>query len=215
MSLEARLDRLHERVTASAWARGLTAVVRGMLAVGYFLSGLTKALGARFTQMPVETPVGHFFDAMYRTGFYYRFLGAAQVLAALLLLWPRTATLGALLYLPIALNIFLVTVSVGFQGTPFVTGMMLLGAVYLVCWDYPRWKGVVFEPVPRSAQPASSEVSGALTLAVAFGVQGMLGVLAGLGTRRIRLEFVALLALGVGILLYQRWRGVRYAGRRP
>lgn len=172
MSAEPLLDRLHARVVEGSWGSRLTAVTRGLLAVGYLRSGLIKVLGERFTTLPVDTPIGYFFDALHQTGMYYRFLGLSQVAASLLLLLPRTAPLGALLYLPISLNIFLITVSLGFQGTPFITGLMLLGAVYLVWWDYPRWKGVLFDAPAQPARPESLRVSGLLTLAVALGAQG-------------------------------------------
>jgi uncharacterized membrane protein YphA (DoxX/SURF4 family) len=111
-----------------------------LLAVGFIPSGLTKVLGNRFTRLGLDSPVGFFFEALYRTGFYWRFLGLCQLAAAALLLVPRTATLGAVVYFALILNIFVITVSVGFVGTPFITGLMLLASVYLLCWDYDRLK---------------------------------------------------------------------------
>jgi uncharacterized membrane protein YphA (DoxX/SURF4 family) len=142
-------ERPHARAKGYAWLRLFTLMTRVLLAVGFMPSGLTKVLGQRFTRLGVETPVGFFFEAFYRTGFYWNFIGACQLAAALLLLVPRTATLGAVVYFPIILNIFVITVSVGFQGTPFVTGLMLLGNVYLLCWDYDRLR-----PVFAHARPA-------------------------------------------------------------
>jgi hypothetical protein len=109
-----------------------------MLALGFLPSGLTKVVGNRFTVLGLDNPVGFFFEAMYRTGFYWRFLGLCQLLAALLLFIPRTATIGALVYFPLILNIFVITVSLHFQGTPFITGLMLLANIYLLCWDYDK-----------------------------------------------------------------------------
>ena len=80
--------------------------------------------------MGPESPIGYFFEALYQTGFYWRFIGMAQLVAALLLLIPRTATLGALVYFPIILNIYVITVSLHFQGTPYLTGLMLPGCIY-------------------------------------------------------------------------------------
>ena len=53
---------------------------------------------------------------------------------------PRTATLGAVVYFPIILNIFVVTVSLHFRGTWMITGLMLLACIYLLCWDYDKLK---------------------------------------------------------------------------
>ncbi|MEJ7811059.1 MAG: DoxX family membrane protein [Gemmatimonadaceae bacterium] len=146
MSIERSLDRLHARARASRWLGRLTVLTRVLLALGFLPSGLTKVMGAHFTKLGLDDPVGFFFEAIYRTGIWYPFIGWCQVIAALLLLVPRTATLGAVLYFPIILNIFLITVGVGFTGTPFITGPMLLGATYLLCWDYDRWKGIVWQP---------------------------------------------------------------------
>ena len=136
------LDRLHARVVDFAPARWLMILTRLLLAVGFAPSGLRKVMGERFTLLGPEVPLGFLFEALYQSGFYYRFIGLAQVLAALLLLSPRTATLGAVIYFPIILNIFVITVSLNFRGTPLVTGLMLLGSVFLLCWDYPRLRSV-------------------------------------------------------------------------
>src|ERR1044072_7531747 len=91
-----------------------TWMTRILLALAFTPSGLTKALGHRFTQLGLDNPVGFFFEALYQSGFYWNFIGIAQLTAALLLLIPRTTTLGAVIYFPIILNIFLITVSMHF-----------------------------------------------------------------------------------------------------
>ncbi len=108
---------------------------RILLAVAFLPSGLKKLLGYRFTLLPVDTPVGFFFEALYRTGFYWHFLGAIQLLAAGLLLIPRTSYFAALIYLPISINIFVLVTAMQFSGTPLVAGLMVLGNVYLLVWD--------------------------------------------------------------------------------
>lgn len=118
-------------------------MTRVLLALGFTPSGLTKLLGNRFTILGLETPVGFFFEALYRSGFYWNFIGACQLLAALLLLIPRTATLGALVYFPLILNIFVITVSLHFTGTPVITGLMLLASIYLLCWDADKLKPLI------------------------------------------------------------------------
>ncbi len=122
------------------WFAWLTRV---LLAVAFLPSGLKKILGERFTVLEIENPVGFFFEALYRTGMYWHFLGFVQLLVAALLLIPRTATLGAVLYLPVVVNIFCIVVSMHFIGTPVVTGLMLLGNLYLLLWDYPKVGGAV------------------------------------------------------------------------
>lgn len=132
------LDRWHAAARRQRWLGALALLTRLLLALGFTPSGWTKLAGHRFTLLPVEDPVGFFFEALYRTGFYWNFLGLVQLSAAVLLLVPRTATLGAVVYFPIILNIFLITLAMHFHGTPVVTGLMLLGSVFLLCWDYDR-----------------------------------------------------------------------------
>lgn len=140
MEIAMGLEALHFKVKQNKWLRRLAILTRLLLALGFTPSGLTKILGNRFTILGPETSVGYFFDALYKSGFYWNFIGWSQIGAAALLLIPRTATLGALIYFPIILNIFLITVSMHFTGTPFITGLMLLGNLYLLCWDYDKLK---------------------------------------------------------------------------
>jgi hypothetical protein len=149
VSLADGLDRLHARVVRSRLLVLFTAVTRVLLALAFLPSGLVKLTGERFTTLPVTTPVGLFFDGFFAAPEFYRFVGAAQLAAALLLLLPWTAALGAALYLPIIVNIFVITIAVDFRGTQVVSGLMLLANVYLLAWDYDRWKGLL----PRSPGP--------------------------------------------------------------
>jgi uncharacterized membrane protein YphA (DoxX/SURF4 family) len=128
-------------------------MTRVLLAIGFIPSGLIKLLGNRFTLLGVDNPIGFFFEALYQTGPYWKFVGLAQLTVATLLLIPRTATLGAVLYFPIILNIFVITVSLDFQGTPFITGSMLLASIYLLSWDYDVLKNLMRPtPVPSSLE---------------------------------------------------------------
>ena len=154
MNFETRLDHLHGRVTRQPLLQRFTVMTRLLLAIGYIPSGLTKVMGTSFTQLSTETSIGYFFDALYQSGFYYNFLGMAQVLAAVLLLIPRTATLGALCYFPIALNIVIITYSMSFAGTTVITSLMLLASIYLLCWEYDKLK--VFWPRNQTKQHSFS-----------------------------------------------------------
>ena len=137
------MERAHRRVKEQRYLKIFTVLTRVLLALGFLPSGLTKVLGNRFTILGVDHPVGFFFEAMYRTGFYWRFLGLCQLAAAALLVIPKTATIGALVYFPLILNIFVITVSLHFTGTPFITGLMLLANLYLLCWDYDKLKHLI------------------------------------------------------------------------
>ena len=104
-------------------------------------------MGERFTALPANHPLGHYFDALFQTGYYYTFIGVAQLVIALLLLIPRTALLGAIFYFPTILNICILAYATRFEGTR-ITTLMLLANIYLLCWDYERIKHIL--PFRRS-----------------------------------------------------------------
>lgn len=116
---------------------------RLLLAMAFLPTGMVKVLGLRFTLLEVEHPVGFFFEAMYSSGWYWNLIGWGQVVAALLLLVPRTAFLGAVLFLPIIVNVWAITLSVGFQGTGVVTTLMLGANLFLLAWEGDRLGGIL------------------------------------------------------------------------
>ena len=138
------LDQLFVRVRSRRLLFRFTLLTRILLAAGFIPTGLVKLLGQRFTRLPDSTPIGAFFEAMYQTGIFWNFIGAAQVVAGALLLIPRFAHLGALLFLPVIAGIVAVVVGVGFgPGTTLVTLLMLLAVLYLLLWDYDRFRGIL------------------------------------------------------------------------
>lgn len=149
MGLLADLERVHGELKRNRWLRRFAIFCRLALALGFIPASLVKMSGQRFTALPANHPLGHYFDALLLTGFYYTFIGAAQMMAALLLLIPRTALLGAIFYFPIILNIFVLTHATRFDGTRIVT-LMLLANLFLLAWDYDRLKYVT--PFYRPAE---------------------------------------------------------------
>src|SRR5262249_27392854 len=142
MKLLAKLDHLYDECKGNQWLRYFADFCRVALALGFIPSGIVKVMGERFTALPSNHPLGHYFDALHLTGFYYTFIGVSQLTAALLLLIPRTALLGAMLYLPIIFNICVLTYATRFEGTLIGT-LMLLANLYLLFWDYARLKYVL------------------------------------------------------------------------
>jgi hypothetical protein len=166
--VELSLDRLHTRIVSSRVLVVFTTVTRVLLALAFLPSGLVKVLGRRFTTLPVTDPVGYFFDGFFSAAAYYQFVGIMQLTAAALLLLPWTATLGAVVYLPIILNIFVITVAVGFGGTQVVSGLMLLANIYLLCWDYDRWKDLLPRGVGNRHLGLASTLGFALSALAGF-----------------------------------------------
>lgn len=132
------LRKWHTWARAQAWLGRFTLMNRLLLAMAFIPTGLVKATGQRFTALPIDNPVGFFFEAMYQSGPFWYFIGLCQIVAAVCLLIPATATLGALLFLPIGFSIVLITWGIGFAGTVYVTAGMLLSVIYLICWDADR-----------------------------------------------------------------------------
>jgi len=171
--MTAPLDRWHRRVVDQPLLRTFTIIVRVLLALAFFPSGWVKVVGHRFTTLPMTDPVGFFFEGFFSAHGYYRLVGAAQLLAAILLVFPWTATLGAVLYFPIIFNIFAITLSVGFGGTRVITGLMLLANVYLLLWDYDRWKGLL--PLVGSSPRESTARHGRAVIAFGFLLAAAIG----------------------------------------
>jgi small-conductance mechanosensitive channel len=143
MNLLHSFEAIHASVTRRWWMQLFAAFVRCLLALGFIPPSIPKILGIPFTSLPESTNIGYFFNALLKTGFYYEFIGWSQLAAALLLLIPRTAHLGALLFLPIIVNITVLTISLGFAGTWVITILMTLANLFLVLWEYDRLKQVV------------------------------------------------------------------------
>ncbi|WP_034981551.1 DoxX family membrane protein [Epilithonimonas tenax] len=126
--------------------RTLTLVIIGirfLVGFAFIPSGLKKVLGQRFTNIGTDHPIGYFFEAMYRTGFYYEFLGFCQIVAAFLLFTQKFATLGALIFFGIILNICVLTISMHFTGTWIITSLMLFAAGVLLAWDWNKLKPIL------------------------------------------------------------------------
>ncbi|MBT1696671.1 DoxX family protein [Fulvivirgaceae bacterium PWU4] len=140
MSISSRLNHVYYEAKANKWYHYFAVFCRIMLALAFVISGLVKVNGERFAAgLPANHPLGQYFESLHQTGYYYTFIGISQLFIAVLLLIPRTALLGALMYFPVILNICILTYAVRFEGTR-VTTFMLLANLYLLCWDYDRIK---------------------------------------------------------------------------
>lgn len=122
-----------------------TIYLRYLIGGAFVFPSIVKIAGERFTTLPTDTEVGFFFEAMYQSGGYWQFLGWSQLIAAFLLMTQRFATLGAMLFFGIILNINIITISVNFgSGTPVITSLLLLAATYLLVWDFPKLRLLLY-----------------------------------------------------------------------
>ena len=140
MKLQDRLDALHAEVRSNKWMRYFTTFTRLALVAGFLPPGYVKIIGERFTDLHNNQPMGHYLEALHHTGYYYTYIGYAQIIAALLLLIPRTVVLGTLLYLPIIFNICILSFAVRFEGSLLTAPLMVIACLYLLCWNYDSIK---------------------------------------------------------------------------
>src|SRR3954467_6703265 len=98
MRCSAKFLQLYIEAKQNSWLRYFAVFNRVALAAGFLPAGFVKITGERFTALSVNHPMGHYLEALHLTGYYYTFIGLAQVIAAILLLIPRTVLLGALVY---------------------------------------------------------------------------------------------------------------------
>ena len=162
MSISSTLDRLHSQATGNRWLWLFSIFNRLALAAGFIPAGMVKIMGERFASgLSVNHPMGHYLEALHTTGYYYTFIGVIQLIAAILLLIPRTVTLGAFLYFPIILNICILSFAVRFDGSLFTAPLMVLANLYLLCWNYEKWKFILpfNQPVIPDATPTRKSLS--------------------------------------------------------
>ncbi|MBA3283902.1 MAG: hypothetical protein H0U27_02425 [Nitrosopumilus sp.] len=121
------------------WANIFVIYLRYLIGGAFVFSSIPKIAGQRFTTNNCETtPIDtwmHFFETLYRSGIYWDFLGWVQLLAGLILMTQIYSTLGALIFLPIILNVLIITISYKMTGTIVISGLMFLANIYLVFWD--------------------------------------------------------------------------------
>lgn len=135
------------RIKHNIWAQLFIIYTRYLIGGAFVFASLIKIKGIRFTSesgaaYPIDTPF-HFFETIYQSGLYWQFIGVSQLIAGLLLMTQRYAKLGALVNLPIIVNIFIITISYNFKGTPIITGFMVLANLLLIFWDWDSLKFLI------------------------------------------------------------------------
>ncbi len=132
------------KIKGNRWYWLFSIFCRFSLAYAFIVAGIVKIVGERFASgLSVIHPMGSYLEALHHTGYYYTSIGIAQVVAAVLLIIPRTVTLGALLYFPIIVNIWLLSFAVRFEGSIVTSPLMVLANLYLLVWNYDRLRYIV------------------------------------------------------------------------
>ena len=172
-----RIEEIYYEAKSDKWFQNFAVFCRIALAASFLPAGFVKIMGERFAEgLPHNNPLGHYFDALHLTGYYYTFIGIAQVITAILLLIPRTSLLGALMYFPIILNICVLTYATRFDGTRLNT-MAVLACLFLLIWNYDRIKHILpFKQQPKTDPPVLKKPLGMRVRIIFFG--GCFAVLA-------------------------------------
>lgn len=148
-----RFEEIFYEAKSDKWFKDFATFCRIALAVSFIPPGFVKIIGERFAEgLPSNNPLGHYFDALQQTGYYYTFIGIAQVIIGILLLFRRTSLLGNLMYFPVILNICVLTYATRFNGTRLNT-MMLLASLFLLIWNYDRLKHILSFTQPKQNPP--------------------------------------------------------------
>ena len=164
-----RLEEIYYEAKSDKWFKRFAVFCRIALAVSFIPAGYLKIMGERFAAgLPSNNPLGHYFDALQLTGYYYAFIGLAQIITAILLLIPRTSLLGALMYFTIWVNIFVLAYATRFDGTRGAT-MILLASLFLLIWDYDRLKHILPFKQPKVEPPVLKKPLGKRLRIIFFG----------------------------------------------
>ena len=136
-----RLDQLKQK----SFLQIFTIYVRYLIGGAFIIAaiGMGKLGGPKVDIMgasaaPLNDSISRialFFKVMQESGLYWSFIGWSQIIAGVLLISQRFSKLGAAIFFGLILNIFIITLSYDFRGTPVITGLMLLATTYLIVWD--------------------------------------------------------------------------------
>jgi hypothetical protein len=131
------------RARRARWLNVAVVNLRFLIAFAFVPAALKKLLGQPFTDPRNHGPFHDFLHAFQATGWFYSFVGAMQLTAAVLLFTQRFATLGAIIALPILSAIMMFCWSTAVVPTATVATLMWLGTIGLLLWDIDKWRGVL------------------------------------------------------------------------
>lgn len=142
---------LIERFKQKTFFQLFTIYTRYLIGSAFVIAafGMGKVIGSFPVMEESDAPahsISRLFETLTNSGIYWQFIGWAQITAGFLLMTQRFARLGAVIFLPVIANIFVITVAYNFKGTPFITGLMLLANIYLLLWDASALKYLIINP---------------------------------------------------------------------
>jgi uncharacterized membrane protein YphA (DoxX/SURF4 family) len=122
----------------------LIIITRLFLGYIFFSSGLCKLTHGHFGQI-IGPPLLEDTLAQYGLALFARIIAVMQVTCGILLLSQRFSTVGAIMLLPMNLSILAVTISLGWQGTPYVNGFFVALNLLLLLYDWHKLKVLILQ----------------------------------------------------------------------
>lgn len=127
--------------------------IRILLGIIYITYGVVKLMGGQYyhgdfvIDSKTIGPSATFFVWAFfgYSTLYAAFTGMCELGAGVLLLIPRTATLGAAAVFAVALNITVMTFGFGFPGVKYLSLTYTVLAAVLLAWDYRRLKLIFWD----------------------------------------------------------------------
>ena len=124
----------------------VTGCIRFWLGIILLSAGVTKMFHGNFIQL-IGPPWMEGELEKYNLGFYVIFIAYSQIVVGFMLLVKRFAALGALMAIPMFINILMITISLHWQGTPYVVAFFLLCNIYLLIWDFHKLKFLITDDI--------------------------------------------------------------------
>ncbi|GAA0890349.1 DoxX family membrane protein [Fulvivirga kasyanovii] len=99
---------------------------------------------------PEVNKIRSFIGGLKQSGYFWAFLGICEIACGLLLLSQYFSLLGAVMLVPLTLNIFLfhIFLTPDDVGENLMTALYLIANLTLIFYDYPRLKAAFFNHSP-------------------------------------------------------------------
>lgn len=168
--------------------------LRWFLAVVFVFSGLAKLIhGFPNTMGPADLENTF---APYGLATYARFIAVSEVGIGLMLFTRRFATLGALFLAPMLVNLFVITTSLHWRGTPYVVFGFLIMNFVLLSYDRSRIWPLMLDRIDVAPAGADAAVLSHLTWLFLLAV-----LLLALGAFRVTSESTISMLVVLGLVL--------------
>ena len=103
-------------------------------------------LGELTTENVKVLKIKNYIFGMKQTNYFWQFLGIIEIAFGLLLISQFFGLLGAIMALPVTINIFLFHVFLEFDELEEIIecALLLTFNLWLIGYEYNRWKGIIF-----------------------------------------------------------------------